>query len=79
MNTVKEIERINQRELDLGIGPEASWHARYKDTAWVYAGGLPYQLTEGDIVCVFSQWGEIDKILEEISARAASPHEQHTP
>ena len=24
-------------------------------------------------------WGEIDKILEEISARAASPHEQHTP
>lgn len=24
-------------------------------------------------------WGEIDKILEEIAVRAASPHEQHTP
>jgi hypothetical protein len=24
-------------------------------------------------------WGEIDRILEEIAVRAASPHEQHTP
>lgn len=26
---------------------------------WVYAGGLPYELTEGDVICVFSQYGEI--------------------
>lgn len=28
---------------------------------WVYAGGLPFELTEGDIICVFSQYGEIDQ------------------
>lgn len=26
---------------------------------WIYAGGLPFELTEGDIICVFSQYGEI--------------------
>lgn len=29
---------------------------------WIYAGGLPYELTEGDIICVFSQYGEISEI-----------------
>lgn len=28
----------------------------------IYAGGLPYDLTEGDIICVFSQYGEIYEI-----------------
>uniref|UniRef100_A0A6G1SE71 RNA-binding motif protein, X-linked 2 n=1 Tax=Aceria tosichella TaxID=561515 RepID=A0A6G1SE71_9ACAR len=26
---------------------------------WIYAGALPFELTEGDIICVFSQYGEI--------------------
>lgn len=26
---------------------------------WIHAGGLPYELTEGDIICVFSQYGEV--------------------
>lgn len=30
--------------------------------SWIYAGGLPYELTEGDIICVFSQYGELDEI-----------------
>lgn len=30
--------------------------------SWIYAGGLPYELTEGDIICVFSQYGEILEI-----------------
>lgn len=29
---------------------------------WIYAGGLPFELTEGDIVCVFSQYGEITEM-----------------
>jgi RNA-binding motif X-linked protein 2 len=37
---------------------EASWHADYRDTAYVYIGGLPYDLSEGDIVTIFSQFGE---------------------
>jgi len=36
-----------------------SWHNEYKDSAWIFIGGLPYDLTEGDIICVFSQYGEI--------------------
>jgi RNA-binding motif X-linked protein 2 len=38
--------------------PEASWHADYRDTAYIYIGGLPFELTEGDILTIFSQFGE---------------------
>lgn len=38
--------------------PSASWHADYRDTAYIYVGGLPYTLTEGDIITIFSQFGE---------------------
>jgi RNA-binding motif X-linked protein 2 len=38
--------------------PEASWHADYRDTAYIYIGGLPFDLSEGDIVAIFSQYGE---------------------
>jgi len=59
MNVIKEIQRINSREASLGISSEASWHERYKDSAYIFIGGLDFSLTEGDILCVFSQWGEI--------------------
>ncbi|KDQ08267.1 hypothetical protein BOTBODRAFT_148801 [Botryobasidium botryosum FD-172 SS1] len=58
MNVVKEINSINDRELELGLGG-ASWHDQYKDSAYVFAGGLPYGLTEGDLITIFSQYGEI--------------------
>jgi RNA-binding motif X-linked protein 2 len=38
--------------------PEASWHADYRDTAYIYIGGLPFELSEGDIITIFSQFGE---------------------
>jgi RNA-binding motif protein, X-linked 2 len=65
MNVVKEIERINQKELSYGIyggNDKGSWHEKYKNSAWVYVGGLSYELTEGDILCVMSQWGEVEDI-----------------
>ena len=62
MNVVREIQKLNERELEAGISAEASWHAEYKDSAWVFAGNLDYRLTEGDITTVFSQFGEIDEI-----------------
>lgn len=37
---------------------EASWHADYRDTAYIYIGGLPFDLSEGDIIAIFSQFGE---------------------
>lgn len=52
--------KLNDRELELGIaGTKSSWHQEYKDSAWVFLGGLPYELTEGDVICMFSQYGEI--------------------
>lgn len=65
MNVIKEIERINQKELSYGIyggNNKGSWHDKYKNSAWVYVGGLSYELSEGDIICVMSQWGEIEDI-----------------
>jgi RNA-binding motif X-linked protein 2 len=54
-SVVKEIHRINARELESGLVDSGSWHDEYKDSAYIFIGGLPYELTEGDIICVFSQ------------------------
>ena len=65
MNVIKEIESINLREFQSGIFggiTKGSWHEKYKDSSWVYIGGMSYELTEGDILCVMSQWGEIEDI-----------------
>ncbi|GAB2217155.1 hypothetical protein Droror1_Dr00000319 [Drosera rotundifolia] len=55
----KRIQKINSKEADLGISDEASWHAKYKGSAYVFVGGVPYDLTEGDLLAVFAQYGEI--------------------
>mmetsp|Transcript_33757 Transcript_33757/g.48881 ORF Transcript_33757/g.48881 Transcript_33757/m.48881 type:complete len:249 (-) Transcript_33757:121-867(-) len=69
MNNIVHIEKINNEELKNGIiylgGDEslsASWHAKYHDSAWVYVGGLSNRLTEGDIVCIMSEFGEIEDV-----------------
>jgi len=63
MNVIQEINRINQRELQEGLtNTSASWHAKYSSSAWVYVGNLPTPLTEGDILAVMSQFGEIEDI-----------------
>ncbi|KAF8897892.1 hypothetical protein BD779DRAFT_1796454 [Infundibulicybe gibba] len=58
MNVVKEINKINQLELDLGVSG-ASWHDEYKDSAYIFVGGLHFELTEGDVITIFSQYGEV--------------------
>ena len=61
---------MNRKELALQLAADTvgnagkwdvnkSWHAQYKDSAYVYVGGLPLELSEGDIVIVFSQFGEV--------------------
>ncbi|KAL4660062.1 RNA-binding motif protein, X-linked 2 [Arapaima gigas] len=62
LTKVKLINELNQREAQLGVKDSVSWHSVYKDSAWIFVGGLPYELTEGDIICVFSQYGEISNI-----------------
>ncbi|XP_038220183.1 RNA-binding motif protein, X-linked 2 [Zerene cesonia] len=60
MTNVKNVLKLSERELS--GNSKSSWHDQYKDSAWVFVGGLPYDLTEGDIICVFSQYGEIVNI-----------------
>lgn len=65
MNVIQEIDRINAREMAAGVFggiTNGSWHDKYRDSAWVYLGGLSYELSEGDILCFMSQWGEIEDI-----------------
>ncbi|KAI0968891.1 hypothetical protein F4678DRAFT_474268 [Xylaria arbuscula] len=58
MNQIRAIQALNKREIENGVPPEASWHTDYRDTAFVNFGGLPFELTEGDIITIFSQYGE---------------------
>ncbi|KAB7498955.1 RNA-binding motif protein, X-linked 2, partial [Armadillidium nasatum] len=62
LTNVKNIEKLSKLELDRGIPIEKSWHQQYKDSAWIFFGGLNYDLTEGDVICVFSQYGEVANI-----------------
>lgn len=58
MNSVRAIQQLNKRELEASINPEGSWHTDYRDTAFVFIGGLPFELSEGDIITICSQYGE---------------------
>ncbi|KAK6589040.1 hypothetical protein RS030_243566 [Cryptosporidium xiaoi] len=55
------ISKINEKVVDYessnGVN-YTSWHDEYKNSSYIYIGGLDLGLTEGDIVTVFSQWGE---------------------
>lgn len=56
LTLVKRIQKINSREAALGISEQASWHTKYKDSAYVFVGGIPFDLTEGDLLAVFAQY-----------------------
>ncbi|OQV25754.1 RNA-binding motif protein, X-linked 2 [Hypsibius exemplaris] len=58
LTNTRKINELNEREAKLGISEDKSWHQQYKDSAWIFVGGLPYELSEGDIICIFSQYGE---------------------
>jgi RNA-binding motif X-linked protein 2 len=58
MNTIREIQNLNKRELEANVSIAGSWHRDFDDTAYIYIGGLPFDLSEGDIITIFSQYGE---------------------
>ena len=62
-NVTREIARITAAEQKRGnVTLDASWHNDYKDTSWIFAGNLSYKLSEGDVLAVFSEYGEIEDI-----------------
>lgn len=58
MNIIREIQNLNKRELEANVSIAGSWHRDFDDTAYIYIGGLPFDLSEGDIITIFSQYGE---------------------
>ena len=63
MQQIRAIARMNNEELAKGVsGTDASWHVQYRGNAWIFAGGLSEELTEGDVLAVFSQYGEIEDL-----------------
>ncbi|WFD34861.1 hypothetical protein MCUN1_001705 [Malassezia cuniculi] len=56
---VRNIQRLSERELELAIDGSGSWHDQYRDSAYIFVGGLPFDLTEGDVITIFSQYGEV--------------------
>ncbi|KAM0709604.1 hypothetical protein Q7P35_003644 [Cladosporium inversicolor] len=57
MQSVRQIARLNELELQKCVPPNASWHTDYRDTAYIHIGGLPFELSEGDVLTIFSQYG----------------------
>ncbi|KPI42371.1 U2 snRNP component ist3 [Cyphellophora attinorum] len=57
MQAIRQTQLLNKRELESATPPSASWHADYRDTAWIYIGGLLPELSEGDVSIIFSQFG----------------------
>jgi len=63
LTNVRNVKKLNEQDLKNGIFDHTkTWHSQYKDSAYIFIGGLPYDLTEGDVLCVFSQYGEIVNI-----------------
>lgn len=57
---MKNVIKLSEQELK--TNNKTSWHDQYRDSAWIFVGGLPYDLSEGDVICIFSQYGEIVNI-----------------
>ena len=57
MNSIRNIAKLNELELQKVTPSNASWHTDYRDTAYVYIGGIPFELSEGDVLTIFSQYG----------------------
>ncbi|EWC90644.1 hypothetical protein PFNF54_00543 [Plasmodium falciparum NF54] len=55
---IRNIEKLNEAELKNIGNNDSSWHDQYRDSSYIYIGNLDNRLTEGDIVIVFSQYGE---------------------
>ncbi|KAK9830093.1 hypothetical protein WJX72_009752 [[Myrmecia] bisecta] len=59
LTQIKNTQKASKAEIAAGFSESASWHARFKHSAYIFAGGLPYDLTEGDLLAVFAQYGEL--------------------
>lgn len=50
---MRNVKKLSEQELK--NLPKSSWHDEYRSSAWIFVGGLPYDLSEGDVLAIFSQ------------------------
>lgn len=63
LTNIKNLNKLNENEIKMGnVGTKTSWHNQYRDSAWCFYGGMPFELTEGDIICIFEQYGAVVNI-----------------
>ena len=59
LTQIRNTQRASRNEVAAGLADKASWHDQFRGSAYIYAGGLSFDLTEGDLLAVFAQYGEI--------------------
>ncbi|XP_022178916.1 U2 snRNP component IST3-like [Myzus persicae] len=60
LTNMRNVKKLSEQELQRL--PKSSWHDEYKSSAWIFVGGLPFDLSEGDVMSIFSQYGEITNL-----------------
>ena len=57
---IRAIQEVNEKEVKEGIvGTSATWHAEFLESAYVHFGNVASELSEGDILMVFSEYGDV--------------------
>lgn len=59
MYNINATKKLGEVELNEGLEGNRSWHHQFRHSAYVFVGGLHVGFTEGDVVIMFSQFGEI--------------------
>lgn len=56
---IEAVKKLVETELKNLTPLSKSWHAQYSSSAYLYIGNLDPRLTEGDVITVFSQFGDV--------------------
>jgi RNA-binding motif protein, X-linked 2 len=59
LTNIRSRQRQRQQEVINGVPDSASYHSEFRQSAYIFAGQLSFNLTEGDLLAVFSEYGEV--------------------
>ena len=63
MKGIHYLRKLGEKEAQMGLTAgedvHGSWHDEFKGSAYIFVGGLSYDLNEGDLIAVFSQYGRV--------------------
>ena len=59
LTNIRSRQRQREQEVIQGLSEAASYHNDFKSSAYIYAGQLSFKLTEGVLLAIFSEYGEL--------------------